>query len=168
MSALKVAIREGADPALNALYAAAFPGEDLAPLVRALLAEPEGVLSLTAHADGVLAGHILFTTCTVDETPVALLGPLAVAPAFQRQGVGGALIRAGLEHLTGAAAHVLVLGDPAYYSRFGFAPAPQVHPPYPLPPAWAEAWRSVALMPGAPPKGRLEVPPPWRDPALWS
>jgi hypothetical protein len=52
--------------ALEALYAAAFPEEDLVPLVRSLLAEPDGVISLVAQQGGAVAGHVAFTLCRVE------------------------------------------------------------------------------------------------------
>jgi putative acetyltransferase len=79
-------------------------------------------------------------------------------------------VRAGLERMRGAGvARALVLGDPAYYGRFGFAPDRAIAPPYELPAAWQDAWQSLALDDDAPPlAGTLTVPPPWRHPALWS
>jgi putative acetyltransferase len=55
------------------------------------------------------------------------LGPVAVTPARQRSGIGQALVRTGLARLksTGAAGCV-VLGDPAFYTRFGFKARPQL------------------------------------------
>ncbi len=157
--------------ALAHLYPDAFPGEDLLPLVRALLREEAGVLSLVAVKDGAVVGHILFTQGTVDPAGerVALLGPLAVATRVQRQGIGGALIRAGLQDLAQMGARsVLVLGDPAYYGRFGFVADHGVEPPYPLPKEWREAWRSIDLddEPGKA-QGTLALPPTWMQPALW-
>ncbi|HBF99463.1 MAG TPA: N-acetyltransferase, partial [Alphaproteobacteria bacterium] len=76
---------------LETLYPAAFPDEDLLPLVRALLAEPGSlVLSLVASVGQTLVGHILLTLCGVQgcDAKVALLGPLAVAPDYQQAGVG--------------------------------------------------------------------------------
>lgn len=154
--------------ALERLYPAAFPQEDLLPLVRRLLAPEVGALSLAARAAGDLVGHAFFTPCGLNAAPCALLGPLAVAPAHQRRGVGGALIREGLARLEAqGVAHVFVLGDPAYYGRFGFAPT-AAEPPCPIPGEWRDAWRSLALGDAPPAEGRLVVPPPWRDPALWA
>ena len=168
-------IRQGTPgdlPALMALYPAAFPDEDLLAILRSLLAEPAGVLSLVAVADGVVAGHVLFTDCSVAGSParVALLGPLAVAPARQRQGIGRALVEAGLARLgAGGTAAVFVLGDPAYYGRLGFRAERGVTTPSPIPAEWADAWQSIRLDGGASPlAGPLTVPAPWRDPALWS
>ncbi len=156
--------------AIERLYPEAFPDEDLLPLVRELLQAGPGVLSLVAVADGVLAGHVAFTSCTVAgrADTVALLGPLAVAPDRQRQGIGGALVRAGLERLEAAGtARVYVLGDPTYYSRFGFTPDGLVAPPYLLPEEWRGAWQSLSLGDGQQPAGALVVPPLWRQPTLW-
>ncbi|MCG8440463.1 MAG: N-acetyltransferase [Caulobacterales bacterium] len=157
--------------AIERLYPDAFPGEDLLPLVRGLLADPSRPLSLVAKSDGELIGHGAFTTCRVDSAPqkVALLGPLAVAADAQGRGVGAALVRAGLERLKSAGfARVFVLGDPAYYERFGFKAETSVAPPYPLPSEWLGAWRSVRLQDTAPhPKGTLQVPEIWDRRSLW-
>lgn len=152
---------------IETLYAGAFPDEPPSLLVGDLLALGT-VRSLTARSEGALIGHVLFTPCDLDNGGrVALLGPLAVAPGLQRRGVGGSLIRAGLARLNDSeASHVLVLGDPAYYARFGFEPEFAIRPAHPIPQAWAEAWRSIALKP-VDASGRLIPPPPWDDPALW-
>ncbi len=158
-------------PAIEALYPAAFPEEDLLPLVRALLRDEPGVLSLVAVAGGGLAGHVAFTPCGVSESTakVSLLAPLAVAPEHQRQGIGSALVQEGFRRLKSAAIQrVFVLGDPAYYGRFGFAADALVAPPYPMPDEWRSAWQSFGLQDGAPEeRGALTVPPVWRQPALW-
>jgi len=157
-------------PALRALYPAAFPDEDLLPLVADLLAADPPVLSLAAEMSGDLAGHVVMTRCQVGEASVALLGPLAVAPEVQRRGIGSALVRAAFERsASGGLATCLVLGDPAYYGRFGFRSEPRVTPPYPLPDGWAPAWQSLALDPDVPaPRGALIVPGPWRVPHYWT
>ncbi len=171
----KIDIRESApgDAAfIEKLYPDAFPDEDLLPLVRDLLSEAQNVLSLVAIVNGAPAGHVIFTTCSVVDKPdkVALLGPLAVAPARQRQGVGGAIVDAGLRQVEDAGANrVFVLGDPAYYGRFGFATEDGVTPPYPLPEEWRTAWQSLSLGGDkAPLSGALTVPQPWRQRALWT
>ncbi|WP_420410382.1 GNAT family N-acetyltransferase [Hoeflea sp.] len=174
---------------VEALYAAAFPNEDLFPLIRRLHEEVSDLVSLKAMAEGTLAGHVIFTPSTIEArpagprsgpvpetetagraTPAALLGPLCVAPEHQRQGIGAALIRAGHDKLNSLeVAHVFVLGDPAYYGRHGFVPGSNVEPPCPLPEHWREAWQWFTLDPKLPaPHGILTVPEPWRDPALWT
>ncbi len=156
---------------IDALYPEAFPDEDLRALVRTLLEDTPEAFSLVATIESELAGHIAFTACKVTggEAPVALLGPLAVAPARHRCGIGTALLRAGVERLRASGASlVLVLGDPAYYGRLGFDVERAVAPPFALPEAWREAWRSMALDSAAlRPSGTLIVPPPWDEPALW-
>ena len=158
-------------PQLEALYRGAFPEEDLLPLVRDLLAEGQGVLSLAATLDGALAGHVIFTTCGIEGTTesVAMLAPLAVASSRQRQGIGSALVRAGFERLKAeGVAQVYVLGDPDYYGRFGFEPESALLPPYALPPEYRDAWQSTYLLGGtAPLCGKLMVPTPWQQDALW-
>ncbi|MDJ0945758.1 MAG: N-acetyltransferase [Kiloniellales bacterium] len=157
---------------IEGLYPDAFPDEDLLPLVRELLRDGPVVLSLVGIADKALVGHVIFTACGIagSTDKVALLGPLAIAPAWQRQGIGSALLRAGLRRLENAGTtQVYVLGDPAYYGRFGFEPDHGVAPPYPLPEEWQGAWQSLNLRGDAPPRhGKLSVPHPWRRPALWA
>jgi putative acetyltransferase len=156
---------------LAGLYRAAFPDEDLLPLLRELLALESGVLALEAAAGAGLVGHLLLTRCAVAGAVEAawLLGPLAVAPARQRQGIGTALVREGLRLLSlEGVAQVQVLGDPAYYGRFGFVPDRGVAPPHPFPEAWRPAWQARRLRPGEPLAGALLVPAPWRRPELWA
>lgn len=171
----KIEIRESIDSDFREivrLYHHAFPGEDLIPLVSDLLGEKEGVLSLIGIVDKELIGHAVFTVCGIvgNANKVALLGPLAIAPGWQRRGIGSTLIRAGLRSLESASLQrMYVLGDPAYYQRFGFAPDASVTPPYVLPEEWRRAWQSLALRGNAPPlEGQLAVPRPWRRHTLWA
>jgi putative acetyltransferase len=87
----------------------------------------ERYLSLVATIDKQVVGHILFTPITIEpsvDRRIAGLAPMAVHPDHQRCGIGGQLIRAGLEECrrNGYVA-VVVLGHPEYYPRFGFARA---------------------------------------------
>jgi len=169
----KLGIRESAPSdaaSIEMLYPDAFPDEDLLPLVRELLREKSVTLSLVAIVDQALVGHVLFTLCSVEgsSVKVALLGPLAVASDWQRQGIGGALIRKGLQLLKNAGVvQVYVLGDPSYYGRAGFKSDAKVMPPYALPVEWGAAWQSANLNKAQPPHGKLAVPQPWQQPALW-
>lgn len=156
---------------IEALYPAAFPDEDLLPLVRALSRHPSA-LSLGGFIGASLAGHVMFTAGGIggSEGAVALLAPLAVAPAWQRQGIGSALVRAGMERQRASGVtQVFVLGDPEYYGRFGFTQETRVAPPYTLPEEWRGAWQSIRLDGSALPRDNtLALPQPWLDPALWA
>ena len=156
---------------IEKIYEDAFPDEDLLPLVRELLQQGQGVLSLNGVHENIIVGHICFTFCTIEknEGRVALLAPLAVAPSMQKQGVGSALVRAGFKHLEKAGiSRAFVLGDPAYYTRFGFEREDKVIPPYRLPSQWHEAWQSAKLFDTKTVfEGRLLVPEVWQQKALW-
>lgn len=167
-------IREGDSsslPELERLYPDAFPDEELLPLVRDLLQNTPGILSLEAVAGQKVIGHVIFTPCGVagGGAMATLLGPLAVATDWQRCGVGSALVKAGLDRLRSSATTlVLVLGDPAYYGRFGFTADRSVGPPFPLPDEWLSAWQSVSIARTERlPTGKLRVPPAWNQPKLW-
>jgi putative acetyltransferase len=157
---------------IESLYPEAFPDEDLLPLLGELLRESSTTLSLVGKIDGLLVGHVIFTKCHVAESAGAdaLLGPLAIAPAWQRRGIGSTIVRAGLQRLEDAGvAQVYVLGDPAYYGRLGFKTEMRVTPPYELPPEWVGAWQSQTLTGAAKPRsGKLLLPRPWLQPALWT
>ncbi len=82
-------------------------------------------LSLVAESEGELVGHAAFSPAVLGNDSNWLgLGPVSVKPELQRSGIGSAVIKAGLDRLrqTGAPGCVVV-GDPAYYTRFGFASA---------------------------------------------
>ena len=135
---------------VHALNAAAFGQPAEADLVDALRHEA-AVISLVAEAGGRLVGHILFSPVTLpdhDSLAIAGLAPMAVSPAQQRQGVGSALIHAGLDacRREGFGA-VVVLGHPAYYPRFGFEQAADhgIDCEYDVPP---EAFMVLELRPG--------------------
>ena len=105
------------------LYPPAFPEEELRPVVLALLKDGSDVLSLAGFDGDALVAHVLFSICETEELDRtgALLAPLGVMPSLQRQGLGSSLVRAGLELLEKRGIkQVFVLGDPAYYQRFGF------------------------------------------------
>lgn len=173
MNSMNIRMSNPADfAAIYALYPAAFPGEDLLALVQDLVPDTEQVLSLVAEIASTIVGHVAFSRCGLQgaDATVSLLAPLAVSPASQGAGVGSALVRAGLELLnTEDVNAVLVLGDPAYYKRFGFKATEAIAPPYPLPPEYAGAWQLLELDPEATQlSGELLVPEQWRQPALWS
>ena len=171
----KLEIRESVDDdsaAIEKLYPEAFPDEDLLPVVRDLLRDPTIRLSLVGTIDSRIAAHVIFTYCGVAGSSIksALLAPLAVAPTWQRQGLGTAIVRAGLQRVQDADVRlVCVLGDPAYYGRLGFVPESLVQPPYRLPAEWDDAWQSQYLGDSSiPVAGKLSVPAQWLQPALWA
>jgi len=89
---------------------------------------PASGLSLVAEDEGRILGHVMFTRSLLDAperlVDVQVLSPLAVLPALQRQGIGSALVRDGLEAIGRQGAPLVFLeGDPRYYPQFGFVPA---------------------------------------------
>ncbi len=141
----------GDEPGVRDTNELAFGEPVEARLVDALRSAAD-YLSLVATLDGRVVGHILFTPVTL-EPPItrrmAGLAPMAVRPEHQRSGIGGQLIRAGLEECrrNGYVA-VVVLGHPEYYPRFGFVRAETfgLRCEFPSPP---EAFMAIELEPGA-------------------
>ena len=111
---------------IDAVIETAFGQRDEADLVRALREDAGWLpdLSLVAVEGRLVVGHIALTRATVDGASTLALAPLSVRPDRQRRGIGSQLVRDAL-HRAGDAAEsvVVVLGDPAYYGRFGFRPA---------------------------------------------
>jgi putative acetyltransferase len=113
--------------AVRRCIAEAFRRPRVGDLAEALLAARAGAdgLSYVAEQDGSIVGHGLLTRSWLD-TParlvdVLVLSPLSVAPAHQRQGVGGRLVRHAIDEAGRFGAPLLFLeGSPDYYSRFGF------------------------------------------------
>jgi len=104
----------------------AFNRPDEADLIDRLRAEEVVLASVVAEVEGQIVGHILFSRISIETAneslPAAALAPVAVLPRLQRQGIGGGLIRHGLDWLRARGEQiVLVLGHPDYYPRFGFS-----------------------------------------------
>ncbi|MEH2513294.1 putative acetyltransferase [Nitrobacteraceae bacterium AZCC 1564] len=80
-------------------------------------------VSLVAIDQGEIVGHIAFSPVTIDGNSQRWfgLGPVSVRPDRQGEGIGASLVRHGLDQLrVQGAAGCVVLGNPAYYRRFGF------------------------------------------------
>ncbi|WP_271079271.1 GNAT family N-acetyltransferase [Aurantiacibacter sp. MUD61] len=134
---MSVSIRaetEADEAEIRALVSAAFDGhahsEGVEPeIIERLRRERTPTLSLVAEAGDVLLGLIVFSPVSISDGTRGWfgLGPLAVAPDRQRGGIGSALCEAGLTRLREqGAGGCVVLGDPDYYGRFGFAHDPEL------------------------------------------
>ena len=96
-------------------------------IVAALRAAGALSVSLVAEAEGAVVGHVAVSPVTISDGTIGWygLGPISVLPTRQGRGVGAALMRAALESLREmGAAGCVVLGEPAYYGRFGFKAEP--------------------------------------------
>jgi putative acetyltransferase len=105
-----------------------FSDGDEARVIDALRDAGALTVSLVAiAADGELVGHVALSPVRIDGQPSDWygLGPVSVAPGIQRRGVGSALIAEGLDRLRELkAGGCVLLGNPNYYSRFGFVSVP--------------------------------------------
>ena len=104
---------------------ASFPSDAEGRLVDALRAAGQLSISLVGVEENQVIGHVAFSPVVVSGVADGLgLAPVAVRPGFRRRGVAERLIRTGLaEWEKMDSGYVVVLGDPAYYRRFGFSPA---------------------------------------------
>jgi putative acetyltransferase len=128
---MEVEIREERETdfaAIGEVNGRAFGQELEGKLVDALRGNGAGLLSLVAVMEEQVVGHIFFSPVTIGgDCVVAGLGPMAVLPEFQRQGIGSRLIQAAIEGLEAQGlAAVIVLGHHEYYPRFGFVRASSV------------------------------------------
>lgn len=106
--------------AIRIVEEVAFGRRDEAQLVDDLRAAGDAVFSLVAVQDEVIAGHAMFSRMAAP-FPALALGPVAVLPEYRRKGIVSQLIREGIARSESAGwAGIFVLGDPAFYRRFGF------------------------------------------------
>lgn len=145
--------RPGDEPAIYAVHAASFPTDAEARLVDRLREAGRLAVSLVAEIDGVVVGHIAFSpVTTVSGATGAGLAPVAVVEAHRRHGIAAALVRAGLEACRAVGfGWAVVLGEPAYYGRFGFRAAAEfgLSDEY----GGGPAFQALELVPGELPMG---------------
>jgi predicted N-acetyltransferase YhbS len=118
-------------------------------IVDALRERGELVVSVVAESGGEVVGHAAASPVTVSDGAADWfgLGPVSVTPAAQRRGVGSTVVRTVLERLRRqGASGCVVVGDPAYYVRFGFATTPSMASPD-VPP---EHFMALTLRPPTP------------------
>lgn len=123
----------GDEAAIHKVTSLAFESSEFghngeAGLVDKLRAEGAASISLVAEIDNRIVGHVLFSPASIewDSRRCEGLGlaPLSVLTEFQKLGIGGRLITAGLNAAArSSSGFVIVLGHPDYYPMFGFAPA---------------------------------------------
>jgi putative acetyltransferase len=114
--------------AIRAVLRHAFGGAAEADLVARLRADGDVLFELVAETDTAIRAHILYGRLTIErgsETlAAAALAPVAVLPAFQRAGIGKALVCAGNARCAALGLDaIIVLGHPDYYPQFGFSAA---------------------------------------------
>ncbi len=184
MNTKNIEIRETTAEDFNDIMAViqqAFGYHKEAELTADLLADPtaEPMVSLLAFHNNEPAGHILFTRAFFgarSEQPMMhILAPLAVKPGYQRQGVGGVLIGAGIEKLRAMGSQlVFVLGHKEYYPLHGFIPDAdgQGYPaPFPIPEEFRDCWMVQPVSPDGFEAGNgaiaccdaMNKPEHWRD-----
>ena len=124
-----MAIIRSEDPgdieSIRSIHRAGFPTNAEAQLVDLLREASHLTVSLVAEVDREVVGHIAFSPAsTSSDTAGVGLAPVAVLPGFRCRGIGAKLVEAGLAACRSAGlGWVVVLGEPHYYSRFGFRPA---------------------------------------------
>ena len=162
---MKVSIRHempGDQLSIRAVTEAAFrtqPHSDGSEpaLVDRLRSDGDLALSLVAEVDGGIVGHIAFSRVAISDGTKHWygLGPVSVSPKLQRRGIGAQLIQQGIGELRRCGAHGMVLlGSPAYYSRFGFEHDPALTYPGP-PPLYFQR----LVLAGEPPTGVVSYVP---------
>jgi putative acetyltransferase len=122
--------RVGDHRQIRRVVAAAFGSDVEADLVERIRVSPEYVpeMSLVAEIDEEIVGHVMISGASLrhadGDRRIVMLSPLAVDPAHQRAGIGGALVRSVAAVASQLGEPLVVLeGSPQYYQRFGFEPA---------------------------------------------
>jgi len=120
-------VQTGDAAAVRQVHLTAFPTVAEADVVERLRGNGKAVIELVASDGDSVVGHIVFSPIALEPLAGTVglgLGPLAVMPDHEKHGVGRRLIQNGLAACREwGAGFVVVLGDPPYYTRFGFEPA---------------------------------------------
>jgi putative acetyltransferase len=148
--------------AIRSVVTAAFQdaphsGGNEAAIVDALREAGALAVSLVAEDEGAVVGHVAFSSVTIDGQDIGWYGlcPVAVLSSERRHGIGEALIKAGLDRIEELSARgCVVLGDPAYYGRFGFRSDPDLR----FADAPAEYFQRLVID-GEPPRGVIDYHP---------
>lgn len=152
-------------PVLRQILTEAFDGPPEADLVDALRADSgawlPGLSVVVTDTDGPVVGHALLTRCRVGGVPALALAPCAVRTDRQREGAGGAAVRAALAAARAAGeSAVVVLGHPSYYPRFGFTPCADAGITAPPGQDWPREAFLALTLDGAPlPRGSVRYAP---------
>jgi putative acetyltransferase len=118
-------------------------------IVKALREAKQLSVSIVAEDSGRMIGHVAVSPVSISDGTQHWygLGPISVAPEWQRQGVGSGLMEQALTELQKlGAAGCVVLGEPQYYGRFGFKAEPQLVLPN-APPEYFQALSFSARVP---------------------
>lgn len=111
-------------PAIRDVNDRAFGQQQEGNIIDALRSNGAALLSLVATVNGRVVGHVLYSPASIGEVVGTALGPMAVLPEHQRQGIGSKLVETGNQKLKDAdCPFVIVLGHANFYPRFGFRPA---------------------------------------------
>jgi putative acetyltransferase len=149
---------------VRAVHDAAFGRRNEGALVDALRNANLIAVSIVAKSnDGAILANAVFSRLSVqtaaDPISALALAPVGVTPAYQSRGIGTHIIRHGLDLCAQRDYDaVLVLGDPRYYTRFGFSPelAQRIKSPYS---AFGHHWMALALRQRTLPKCEVTYPP---------
>lgn len=172
---------QGRDAQIVRLFAAAFTaseGEEEGALIGGLAENlltgtaPQDRVVFTAEEHGAIIGAIIFSRLTYlnDERTVFVLGPVAVAPDRQREGIGQRLLAHGLASLRDAGVDIaMTYGDPGYYVKVGFMPISETDAPAPFALKHPEGWLAQSLTdnPMTPLKGSSRCVEALNDPVFW-
>ena len=141
------------EASIRVMHRSVFEREDESKLIDRLRADGLIVASVIAEEEEMIVGHVLFSSLRVETQhgtlPAAALAPVGVLAEWRGCGIGSALIHEGMElcRQRGKAA-VIVLGEPRFYSRFGFSAdlTRSLRSPYS---SAGEAWMAAELKPDA-------------------